>query len=76
VTTADHAGGTARAITKGLHEIVDGVFADLQPDGGWAGRTPVSSVAVNVETVYRSLDPGHTSPPVPELFRRMAELER
>ena len=32
-------------------------------------------VAVNVETVYRSLDPTHTTPPVPELFRRMAELE-
>ena len=32
-------------------------------------------VAVNVETVYRSLDPGHHSPPIPELFRRMAELE-
>ena len=32
-------------------------------------------IAVNVETVYRSLDPGHETPDVVEQFRRMAELE-
>lgn len=32
-------------------------------------------IAVNVETVYRSLDPGHETPDVIEQFRRMAELE-
>jgi len=31
---------------------------------------------VNVEAVYRTLDPGHQSPDVVELFRRMASLER
>jgi glyoxylase-like metal-dependent hydrolase (beta-lactamase superfamily II) len=33
-------------------------------------------IAVNVETVYRSIDPSHTTPDVVEQFRRMAELER
>jgi hypothetical protein len=31
---------------------------------------------VNVEAVYRALDPEHRSPDVVELFRRMAFLER
>jgi cyclase len=33
-------------------------------------------IAVNVETVYRTLEPGHRSPDVVEQFRRMAALER
>lgn len=32
-------------------------------------------IAVNVETVYRTLDPAHVTPDVVEQFRRMAELE-
>ncbi len=32
-------------------------------------------IAVNVETVYRSLDPAHTTPDVVEQFRRMARIE-
>jgi glyoxylase-like metal-dependent hydrolase (beta-lactamase superfamily II) len=38
---------------------------------GEAGR-----IAVNVETVYRTLDPEHRSPDIVEMFRRMAQLER
>ena len=38
---------------------------------GEAGR-----IAVNVDTVYRHLDPGYESPDVVEQFRRMALLER
>jgi glyoxylase-like metal-dependent hydrolase (beta-lactamase superfamily II) len=38
---------------------------------GEAGR-----ISVNVETVYRTLDPDHRSPDVVEQFRRMAVLER
>ena len=38
---------------------------------GEAGR-----IAVNVETVYRTLDPTHRSPDVVEQFRRMAALDR
>ena len=33
-------------------------------------------ISVNVETVYRGLDPEHHSPDVVELFRRMALLEQ
>lgn len=33
-------------------------------------------IAVNVEAVYRELDPGHTTPDVVEQFRRMAAIER
>ncbi len=32
-------------------------------------------IAVNVEAVYRELDPSHQTPDVVEQFRRMAELE-
>lgn len=32
-------------------------------------------IAVNVEAVYRQLDPSHATPDVVEQFRRMAELE-
>ena len=33
-------------------------------------------IAVNVEAVYRQLDPAHSTPDVVEQFRRMAALER
>ncbi|MGA9278077.1 MAG: MBL fold metallo-hydrolase, partial [Ilumatobacter sp.] len=39
-------------------------------DWGEYGR-----IAVNVDTVYRTLDPDHDTPDVVEQFRRMAELE-
>lgn len=40
-------------------------------DWGEAGR-----ISVNVDTVYRTLDPTHQSPNVVEQFKRMAELDR
>jgi glyoxylase-like metal-dependent hydrolase (beta-lactamase superfamily II) len=40
---------------------------------GWGER---GRVAVNVEAVYRQLDPTHRSPDVVEQFRRMRRLER
>jgi glyoxylase-like metal-dependent hydrolase (beta-lactamase superfamily II) len=40
--------------------------------GRW-GET--GRIAVNVDTVYRSLDPSHRSPDVVEQFRRMFALE-
>ncbi len=47
-------------------DIALGEFGDL----GERGR-----IAVNVEAVYRELDPTHQVPDVIELFRRMAALE-
>jgi len=39
-------------------------------DWGESGR-----ISVNVDTVYRTLDPQHHSPDVVEQFRRMAALD-
>jgi cyclase len=68
--TARHEGGmdafeAARDIGRLLG--LDPRFSEL----GEFGR-----IAVNVETVYRTLDPSHETPDVVEQFRRMAELER
>ena len=41
--------------------------------GEWGER---GRIAVNVATVYRSLDPTYRSPDVVEMFRRIAALER
>ena len=41
--------------------------------GDWGER---GRIAVNVATVYRSLDPTYRSPDVVEMFRRIAALER
>ena len=49
------------------HDIALGRF------GEWGER---GRVAVNVEAVYRTLQPGFVPSPVPDLFRKMAELER
>lgn len=53
---------------------------DIAREMGIAGRSFASwgefgRVSVNVETVYRSMDAGHTSPDVVEQFRRMASIE-
>ena len=67
--TARHAAGldafdAARDIGAAIGASED--FASL----GEFGR-----IAVNVEAVYRQLDPSHETPDVVEQFRRMAELE-
>ncbi|HEX9259836.1 MAG TPA: MBL fold metallo-hydrolase [Acidimicrobiales bacterium] len=41
--------------------------------GEWGER---GRIAVNVEAVYRELDPAHRSPDVVEMFTRMAAIER
>ncbi len=51
------------------------IAADVKarPDFGSLGE--FGRIAVNVDTVYRHLDPAYTSPNVVEQFRRMALLE-
>lgn len=44
--------------------------------GGFGSWGEFGRVAVNVETVYRTLDPSHQSPNIVELFQRMAAMER
>lgn len=68
--TRTHAAGldafdAAREIAKSL-SVSGGTFADW----GEFGR-----ISVNVDTVYRGLDPDHRSPDVIEQFRRMAKIE-
>ncbi|HEY0993802.1 MAG TPA: MBL fold metallo-hydrolase [Kofleriaceae bacterium] len=63
-TARFHAGMDA---WEAARDIALGAFAAL----GERGR-----IAVNVEAVYRALDPAHRSPGIVELFQRMAALER
>ena len=49
------------------------VILEASPRFGELGE--YGRIAVNVDTVYRSLDPDHETPDVVEQFRRMAELE-
>lgn len=50
------ASGTANGYTKGLHEIGDGVFAYLQPDGSWgwsnAGLVTDGETSLLVDTLF------------------------
>jgi cyclase len=50
-----------------------GRLVGAREDFGRLGE--LGRIAVNVEAVYRSLDPTHQSPDVVELFRRMSQLE-
>ena len=43
---------------------------------GFSGWGEAGRISVNVDTVYRNLDPTHESPDVVESFKRMAALER
>ena len=45
----------------------------LNEFGEWGER---GRIAVNVDTVYRHLDPAHASPDVVEMFKRMLSLEK
>ncbi len=47
----------------------------MAADERFEGLGEFGRIAVNVDTVYRSLDPTHETPDVVEQFRRMAELE-
>jgi cyclase len=51
------------------------IGAAIGADERFRGLGEFGRIAVNVETVYRTLDPTHTTPDVVEQFRRMAQLE-
>ena len=57
---------------EAAREIADEIKA--RPDFGSLGE--FGRIAVNVDTVYRHLDPGYTSPTIVEQFKRMAALEQ
>lgn len=52
------------------------IAAEMGEAEHYDGLGEFGRIAVNVETVYRTLDPAHRSPDVVEQFRRMAELDR
>jgi cyclase len=56
-------------------EAARDIGALLGVDERFEGWGEFGRIAVNVETVYRTLDPAHTTPGVVEQFRRMAALE-
>jgi glyoxylase-like metal-dependent hydrolase (beta-lactamase superfamily II) len=70
--TARHdAGIDAFDAAKEISTLIGAGKLGTDPAGwGEAGR-----IAVNVEAVYRTIDPNHTSPDIVEQFRRMAALE-
>ncbi len=63
--TARHAAG----------ESAESATFDIELDEYARWRSP-ERLAINVEAVYRELDPGHESPDVVGLFERMARLEQ
>ena len=63
----------APASTRGRRRAQIAVEIRARPDFGALGE--FGRIAVNVDTVYRHLDPATPRPNVVEQFRRMAELE-
>ena len=51
------------------------IATELGADPEFAGWGEAGRIAVNVETVYRTLDPNHQPPDIVEQFRRMAVLD-
>lgn len=52
------------------------ISAEIGANGEFSAWGEAGRIAVNVEAVYRAIDPGHRSPDIVEQFRRMAQLER
>ncbi len=55
-TNAASVGGGSVPYSKGLHEVADGIFAYLQPDGGWgwsnAGLAAGDGASMLVDTLF------------------------
>jgi hypothetical protein len=64
------------AYERGLHELGDGLYAYLQPDGGWgwsnAGLITAGGNSLLVAAPHREFDSSLPAVTPPELFVRMA----
>ena len=60
--------------TKGLHEIGDGNYAWLQPDGSW-GWSNADRIYVKVNNLYQELSGDTSAPDLVKLFGLMAHYE-
>jgi cyclase len=67
--TARHAAGID------AWEAARQIAAEVGAKEEFRGWSEFGRISVNVDTAYRSLDPGYATPNVVEQFRRMAELE-
>ena len=67
--TARHAAGID------AWEAARQIAAEIGAKEEFRGWSEFGRISVNVDTAYRSLDPGYVTPNVVEQFRRMAELE-
>ncbi len=67
--TARHAAGID------AWEAARQIAAEVGAKHEFCGWSEFGRISVNVDTAYRSLDPGYVTPNVVEQFRRMAELE-
>jgi len=61
---------------EAAREIAAAIGAGRAGGGEFTTWGEAGRIAVNVETVYRTLDPTHHTPDVVEQFRRMAHLDR
>lgn len=81
VAVRDYLSTVDEQATARFHAGVDAwdaareIAAELGADPEFADWGEAGRIAVNVETVYRTLDPAHRTPDVVEQFRRMARLE-
>jgi glyoxylase-like metal-dependent hydrolase (beta-lactamase superfamily II) len=67
---------TARhAVGIDAWEAARQIAAEIGAKEEFRGWSEFGRISVNVDTAYRSLDPGYVTPNVVEQFRRMAELE-
>ncbi len=71
----DEAAGLRHAAGIDAWEAAREIAAEIRARADFGSLGEFGRIAVNVDTVYRHLDPTYTTPNIVEQFRRMAELE-
>ncbi len=71
----DAEAGARHAAGIDAWEAAREIAAEIGAKPEFRGWSEFGRISVNVDTAYRSLDPGYVTPNVVEQFRRMAELE-
>lgn len=71
----DEAASARHAAGIDAWEAARQIAAEVGAKEEFRGWSEFGRISVNVDTAYRSLDPGYVTPNVVEQFRRMAELE-
>jgi len=72
----DEAASARQAAGIDAFDAARDIAREIGASEDFASLGEFGRIAVNVEAVYRQLDPGHESPDVVEQFRRMADIER